>query len=693
MENKTVGDIKVSVSTDAIIYLPFYLAYFGGDFEDTPYGPVNVQIVGLNDIRFKNYDEDLGDKDLSDNAESEFKYSYMQSKSERKSDDTEQKPVDNEKKQKSDRLRGDAFMTLDVLYGVADIGLGDVGFVPILRNDKERNEIFIDTDGAGKCILTEYAKSLNRGMANNLGDICFVTEYSQALIGMLHDKVKKTDLKIVGGLIRKPALKCLFKKSLLDKIDIISKYPNNPKDEYEKHFSEPYEKRFERGDKNLIRNKERFKNEILSDSFLRNFPPSTHVADLELINKLPNPLLQVCSYRKPSTSYYYIGKIIQNLPNNEKWKYIDVNFGDEINEMIHSRETIGCFSCDFVALRYANKEENKVNYKDFVMVDDWTCMDTNILWSGFILDEKKYKNKEKAFCAFFYAIDQCMFRINQYLKNDDSHGLHYYIKSKLTDKDRLNDVFRVLIADDTIIPQTTTSRDLDIRIDQIIRHFIKDLFYCKNSNYDANFYYRSLNIYEQPIVKPNNELDNTYVQKKHIMTLMKLRDNSANEVSLNDCIQYDIMADWYQKEGKINQFKNKHKILYSIFSKDYGRIFAIIVALVGIMSLLEAFTKHGAFNIWEKLVKCDESPNWYAFISLIIFLLLLSLTGYFIYKKIIPKIDLLEKEGYVIDCNRKVETKRKKLAWGLIEKVTIKTKRKTYEINSHQGMKNKKEEK
>jgi hypothetical protein len=51
--------LRVSLSTDAVIYLPFYLAYFGGDFEDTPFGSVDVKIVGLNDPIFKYYDEEL----------------------------------------------------------------------------------------------------------------------------------------------------------------------------------------------------------------------------------------------------------------------------------------------------------------------------------------------------------------------------------------------------------------------------------------------------------------------------------------------------------------------------------------------------------------------------------------------------------------------------------------------------------
>jgi hypothetical protein len=45
--------LRVAISTDTILYTPFFLAYNSGDFEDTPFGKLSVNIIGtLDDIRF-----------------------------------------------------------------------------------------------------------------------------------------------------------------------------------------------------------------------------------------------------------------------------------------------------------------------------------------------------------------------------------------------------------------------------------------------------------------------------------------------------------------------------------------------------------------------------------------------------------------------------------------------------------------
>ncbi|GHT51700.1 hypothetical protein FACS189440_21020 [Bacteroidia bacterium] len=608
MNNQDLDNIRVSLSTDAIIYLPFYLAYFGGDFEDTPYGRVNVQIVGLNDIRFKYYDEELEEK-TPDTDKPQFQCPLIEeSKKEESNIETGEKPSSEnstKQKQKCARLRGDAFMALDVLYGIADVGLGDVGFVSVLRNEKKRNELFTNTDSKGHNLITKYSEWLNPDMSNPDLDIFKIPTSEHKT--KLSEKVSNSGLRIVGGLIRKPALKCLLK----DK----AQAP-------------------EKGDKNFIRNKDRLK---------------------ALTNNL-----EIFSYPKPTTAYYYINKIINeyagdsSIKDKVKWKDQAVDFGNELTQK-NITNTTGCFSCDFVALRYANK--NTTDYKDYALVDDWTCMDTNILWSGFILDEIKYKEKENAFNAFFYVIDKCLFKINQFLALNDSHGLHYYIKTKLTNnRSKLNDVFRVLIADEKITEiirknEEIKPNNMDINLDQIIRYFIKDLFYCKKSNLDANFYYQSLNIHKP---KANNQqINHCKVQKSHILELVKLREETMSEKDLDNHIKYDVMENWHKREKRINKIKHYSftRFFYNIFKKDYVRSLSVIIALIGIIFLVEPFFSH---KQWEILTNVHAGWSLLLFVAIAIGLWL------FIEKIVMPMIDILQKEKYVINPKRGIKPKNEK---------------------------------
>lgn len=188
--------LRVSLSTDAVIYLPFYLAYFGGDFNETPFEAVDVKIVGLDDPRF--------------NSQDEFKV--------KKNSANELKP----------RLRGDAAMTLDVLLDVADIGIGDPGFACMLRNEKKSlyNTVF---DRAG-CI--SYLKYFDIDQLQDSSDIKRLQQSVQKdEVGILlqHMVGEKKDLRVLSGLIRKPGLKAIVGQS---KEDFYNSNKNLPSSQY-----------------------------------------------------------------------------------------------------------------------------------------------------------------------------------------------------------------------------------------------------------------------------------------------------------------------------------------------------------------------------------------------------------------------------------------------------------------------------
>lgn len=523
--------LRVSLSTDAVIYLPFYLAYFGGDFKDTPYGSVDIQIVGLNDIRFKYYDEEL----------------------------------EEESKELNPRLRGDAFMTLDVLFGIADIGVGDVGFVNILRgntesDEKKRKEIFTTPDENGEDTLTRYLKYIDE---NTVGNNAIINLFSnpQNHIKALKSRIDETKLKIAGGLLRKPALKGIIKNK---------NYKEKPKN-------------------------------FLSFNKDNGFEAFT--------------------YPKHSTSYYFLKKQLESNKVNFKELNSAIDFGNEI-EQAESNKV--CFSCDFIALRMANKSTSGF-FQDYHLIQDLTCGDERLLWSGFILNDndftlsKSVENKKK-YRAFFYALDKNMQIISSYLNKNDSQGLHYYIKSKLTaDKNKLGDVYKVLIANEQIkrkLFSTNLSEKLrpnsnwksentvpieglaeivnklirqenKIDLDRIIRFYIKDLYYVENE--DSSLYYQSLNIINKNSTTDAGSKDEVY--NNDILKTIQLRQSELTDFpreNENSIVIYDVMEDWRKIE--IEYHRNNNKFLYRNFkSKKYLKSLTIIISLVGVVSFLEPF--------------------------------------------------------------------------------------------------------
>ncbi len=142
--------LNVAISTDTILYAPFYLAYFGNDFDDTPFGPVDVRIVGLDDDRFDS----------------------------------------------SKKLRGDNFVVLSLLFDYADVGIGDPSIlIDLSRSPKKHIPLvedfssFLQEDEKKKFMESFEIPAIIRDPD--------LDKFS----GFLKEK----DLKIVGGLVSKLA--------------------------------------------------------------------------------------------------------------------------------------------------------------------------------------------------------------------------------------------------------------------------------------------------------------------------------------------------------------------------------------------------------------------------------------------------------------------------------------------------------
>lgn len=143
--------INVAIATDTILYAPFFMAYYGGDFADTPFGKFNVNIIG-------------------------------------KEEDNRFLPL---------KLKGDGFATFCTIFGLSDVSICDPSFLSFLQNCSLDDftklcDSFFD-------ILTVYGK--NSIVKKN-------PEVFSEAKKLIPDKLKKkieADKRIIGALISKLA--------------------------------------------------------------------------------------------------------------------------------------------------------------------------------------------------------------------------------------------------------------------------------------------------------------------------------------------------------------------------------------------------------------------------------------------------------------------------------------------------------
>jgi hypothetical protein len=470
--------LRGSLSTDAVIYLPFYLAYFGGDFEDTPFGSVDVKIVGLNDPIFKYYDEELVK--------------------------SENKNLENP------RLRGDDFMTLDVLFGVADIGIGDIGFVNILRyfneaHDDKKTEkslykdVYDSTVKGGKTGVELYSQYFNDFQVE---DVMLDSITKQDL----EKRITETNLVVAGGLIRKPALKGII---------------NN-------------------GDEKFVEKRKDF---ISSPSKDKN------IKDTKLF-----------TYPQFSTSYYYLKNVF--IPRHydkdtcqiELNDNIEIDFGQEL--LTDKIKDNICFSCDFVSLRFANKSKEGP-FENYNIIQDLTT-EQEMFWSGIILDKNKYNSNQDKYLAFFYALEKMTYTIDSYIKNNDRTGLMGFISDKLKKSEsNINDIFNVLVADKTILKNITkkNSDDRYINLELTIRYIIKDLFYSER------LYYNAVSISKKVSQDFNQPCEAKIKDIINLRSLDKEEKDNGEKIRrysdhfIKEGVLYNVLEKWNKKQEKFLNYK------------------------------------------------------------------------------------------------------------------------------------------
>jgi len=465
--------INIAISTDTILYAPFFLAYYGGDFDDTPFGRLSVNIIGKEeDNRFVRQ-----------------------------------------------KLKGDAFATFCVIFGLADVAICDPSFLLYLNSIDNRKVINHE-------FFHDFIKILNpkiqKKLAADFSDVIahgkdpedeFTSDAQEDYyIKNLHSFRKLLSTKkVVGGLISKLALAVVGNKNL----------------ELETQA-------------NTYANLELFGTD-----------PLTHPTQSQFTK---NVITKFVYYPKPSTGNCFglvYNRIYEKTANKENEQK---DFGEEIEYVIqHDQEKCLAFSCDYVAIKY------RMLNKSIITLKDYADNDKNYMFSGIIANDTSLTaNKLK---MFLYAIDKNLSIVNQFISSEypDTIGLTKYFKTKFYAKNpKSHEILKMIVADKQCyeeiikkIEKHHTSEPYDI--DDVIAYYVESLAQWQGSVDGAGFYYTT-----------------TIPNKQHLIQIYRLRlkaynsrDSDLSEEEKNNIdnfIATDLLKDWRHELAKINEY---NKFLHS----------------------------------------------------------------------------------------------------------------------------------
>lgn len=158
--------LNIAVATDTILYVPFYGAYYSGDFDDTPYGKVRIKIIarGEDDLRFS--------PDTVKNLGS-----------------------------------ADGFVVMCLVFGYADVGICDPSLIAQLK-DFEDKELAVKIFNDFKSTFREGELSdfIRRDQKN---DLSIYDGNGDVNKDNLWKVIQESNLYVIGGMISKLVLSAI----------------------------------------------------------------------------------------------------------------------------------------------------------------------------------------------------------------------------------------------------------------------------------------------------------------------------------------------------------------------------------------------------------------------------------------------------------------------------------------------------
>ncbi len=157
INDRRIEVLNVAISTDTILYTPFFLAYYSGDFDNTPFGKLSVNIIGSqDDARF------------------------------------------NQK----EKLKGDGFATFCLLFGLADAAICDPSYLVYLKSNGNLENEFREFE---KLLTPETKSSLTDTQSVYKDCIEYDENDSLVIKDITNFKELFLEKKVIGGLISKIA--------------------------------------------------------------------------------------------------------------------------------------------------------------------------------------------------------------------------------------------------------------------------------------------------------------------------------------------------------------------------------------------------------------------------------------------------------------------------------------------------------
>lgn len=536
--------LNVAVATDTILYAPFYTAWFGGDFDKTPFKNVSVNVIAReNDSFFRN--------DIFKNL----------------------KAVDG-------------FVTLCLVFDYADVGICDPSF--IIQACKTEDDSLL------RNVFNEFYAALSDIEQISFKDNhCDLFMDNDIVVAKLKKEINNKVIKIIGGLISRVAFSLIGNQELGTQI---------------KNEAKPFVGRTHFGDALRPFAKTKIKNviyfpepstghcvgSILRDSFgSASEMPSPEKTEYgkeidEILNldtsKAGNTLALTCDF----VSVDFINS-----------KGFDVKEKDSDGNIIYEelKDDKGTIilgldrkpAPDKTKPKYKKKNQKLFEIEDWVMSRTKTAMFTGIL--AVIPEEEEKKGLIQ---AFLYGIDKNLFEINKNIDKGKT-ALASYFKSKLDmNHPKLNEetLLKLLIAYPEIEGKCT--------IDELIYFYVNRLTKWKKE--ESPLYYNSIKpdfddlkeIYKIRL-KGYSQTSNLSDVDLHSFVqydlLNQWHKDEKKIYSYNNNLKYQ----WYLRLFKIPFWR---KLIWNFFT-DENRVlnFAAAFITLEIIALLVKLTNYHPFEI------------------------------------------------------------------------------------------------
>jgi hypothetical protein len=418
--------LEIAVSTDTVLYLPFYISYYNNDFRDTPFADLEVVIIGTkNDFRFK----------------------------------------------KNIKLKGDGFATFTVLLGLADAAICDPSFFIYLSHcDDEPLKIQLQKFQD----LLEFAtkKDIVRGFDRKQDSVlteCFeVNERSELIfrnIKTFKEKILKKHAKVIGGMVSKMAFLAIGSE------DLIAKDSENT----EKSLGRLYTSQ---------NSPSNFGKANITKSFFHYDTHSTgYCIGYIYADKYARESATITTIKGEKTDFgFELRRLSKKSFAKNQTAWIEIENTNCIQNSVS-------FSCDFISIDFLLDKHNGEASKRVIELEDLAYdSERNFMFTG-IIGNNKPENSEKL-KGLLYGIDKTLYKIHSYLQKSDTTGLIQFLKAQLKyDEDTQDMLLELLIADENLkecIKDQINDKATPYSFENVLKYYVDRLREWKQV---GNLYY------------------------------------------------------------------------------------------------------------------------------------------------------------------------------------------------------------